>query len=144
VSERRVLDRGALVAGAGVGLLLILALSGLRAVVDNAVDDFDDSGWVAVFAGAQLVAYVVAGAVAGRRAPDAPLTNGGLATVLAVLAWLPVRILIWLVRDESRGLWSGDDPVFEAGPVLVAFILAFALGLVGGALGARRARAGRA
>jgi hypothetical protein len=141
VSRDAVIDRAALIAGAGTGLALIALVSALRALVDSGVDDFDDSAWIAVFAIAQLLVYVIAGAVAGARVPHAPLTNGGLASLIAVIVWIPVRVAIWLVRDEGRDLLSGDDPVFEAGPVLVALVLAFALGVVGGALGARSARA---
>jgi hypothetical protein len=140
----KVIDRWAVVVGAVTGLVLIAVISALRAFADRRVDDFDDSVWIAVFAVAQLVAYVFAGAVAGAQAPTAPLTNGGLASLAAVVVWIPIRILIWLVRDESRDLLSGDDPVFVVGPVLIALVLAFTLGLVGGAFGARaRARAER-
>jgi hypothetical protein len=140
-SARAVIDRRALVAGAVTGLILIALISVLRAYADSRVDDFDESGWIAVFAVAQLLAYVIAGAVAGARAPAAPFSNGGLAPLVAVIVWIPIRVAIWLVRDETRGLFSGDDAVFEAGAVLVALVLAFALGVVGGALGARTARA---
>jgi hypothetical protein len=141
VTDRTVLDRSALFPGAATGLVLIALLSAVRALVDRQVDDFDDSAWIVVFAVGQLLIYVFAGAVAGARAPSAPLSNGGLSSLLAVVVWIPVRIAIWLVRDETRGLLSGHDPVFEAGPVFVALVLAFALGVAGGALGARAARA---
>jgi len=140
--SKSVIDRRAVVIGAVTGLVLIAVISALRAFTDSRVDDFDDSVWIAVFAVAQLVAYVFAGSVAGAQAPSAPLSNGGLAALAAVIVWIPIRVAIWLVRDETRGLLSGDDPVFVAGPVLIALVLAFALGMVGGAFGARaRARA---
>ncbi|MGH9027531.1 MAG: hypothetical protein ACRDWD_15655 [Acidimicrobiia bacterium] len=141
MSDRSLVDRDALVAGAATGLVLIALLSAVRALVDNQVDDFDDRAWIALFAVAQLLIYIVAGAVAGARMPRAPLSNGGLASLLAVVVWIPLRIAVWLVRDETRGLFSGKDPVFEAGPVFIALVLAFALGVVGGALGARAAHA---
>ena len=134
----RAVGRGAL-----AGLLLIVPLTALRALVDREVHDFDSSSWVPLFALALFGAYVVAGVVAGRRAVDAPMSNGLLAGVGALVLWLPVRVVIWLVRSESQGLFTGSDPVFTAGQLFGQVLFAAAFGLVGGLLGARSIRARR-
>ena len=75
------IDLKAVGRGALAGLLLIVPLSALRAILDREIHDFDSSGWVPLFAIALFGAYVVAGVVAGRRAEDAPMSNGLLAGV---------------------------------------------------------------
>jgi hypothetical protein len=136
-------DLRAVARGALGGLLLIVPLTALRAVVDREVRDFDSSGWVPLFAIALFGAYVVAGVLAGRRTPDAPLSNGLLAGVGALLLWLPLRVLIWLVRSESQGLFTGSDPVFTAGQLLGQLVFASLFGLIGGVIGARSVRTRR-
>lgn len=132
----RAVGRGAL-----AGFLLIVPLTALRVLVDREVRDFDSSGWVPLFAVALFGAYVVAGVVAGRRTVDAPLSNGLLAAVGALVLWIPVRVAIWLVRSESQGLLTGSDPVFTAGQLLGQLVFAAVFGLIGGLLGARSVRA---
>jgi hypothetical protein len=127
--------------GAAAGLLIIVPLSALRAVLDREVSNLDNSGWVPLFAIALFLAYVVAGVVAGRRAPDAPLTNGIVAGLGALALWLPLRVLIWVARDESQGLFTGSKPVFTAGQLFAQVLFAAVFGLVGGLIGARMARA---
>ena len=75
--------------------------------------------------------------------PAAPLTNGALAGLGALLLWLPVRVLIWLTRDDNRGLVSGSDPVFRPGQVFGFLVISTALGMVGGYLASRRKGATR-
>ncbi len=134
----RAVGRGAL-----AGLLLIVPLTALRAILDHEISDFDGSGWVPLFALALFAAYVVAGAVAGRRGEDAPMSNGLLAGVGAVVLWLPLRVLIWAIRNESQGLFSGSDPVFTLGQLFGQVLFAAVFGLIGGILGARSVRARR-
>jgi hypothetical protein len=98
---------------------------------------------VPLFAIALFAAYVLAGIVAGRRAPDSPLSNGLLAGIGALVLWIPLRVLIWLVRGESQGLFTGSDPVFTAGQLFGSVLFAAVFGLVGGLVGARQARADR-
>ena len=98
--------------GAAFGLLLFVPLSAIRVVIDQNVSDFDHSGWAPVFAIALFVVYIVAGLVAARAAVDAPLSNGIVAAVGAFLLWIPIRIVIWLIRDNGDGLFSGSAPVF--------------------------------
>jgi hypothetical protein len=133
-------DPGAVLRGAVAGLLVIVPLTALRAVMDRETGDFDGSGWLYLFGIGVLLAYVVAGAVAGHRAPGAPLTNGILAGFGALVLWLPVRVLIWAARSESQGLFSGVDPVFTVGQIFGQVLFAAAFGLIGGLIGARSAR----
>jgi len=139
VSEQRRVDRGAIGRGALIGAGLILVISIAGAVIDRAVDDFDDSGWPVTIFLAILVAYAIAGWWAGRAAPASPLTIGALAALGAFAAWVPIRILIWAVRDDSKGLFSGDDAVFTIGGVFANLVFAATLGMVGALVAARRA-----
>lgn len=131
----RAVGRGAL-----AGLLVIVPLTALRAILDREINDFDNSGWVPLFALALFGAYVVAGVVTGRRTPDAPLSNGLLAGVGAFVLWLPLRVLIWFARGESQGLFTGSDPVFTATQIFGQLLFAAVFGLVGGIVGARTKR----
>ena len=135
------LDSRAVGRGAAAGLLIIVPLTALRAVIDREVSNFDNSGWVPLFALALFAAYVLAGFVAGRRVPDAPLSNGLVAGMGALALWLPLRVLIWLVRDESQGLFTGSQPVFTVGQLFAQLLFAAVFGLLGGLLGARTAQA---
>ena len=85
---------------------------------------------------AVLVSYTVGGWVAGREAPDGALSNGALVGVLGFAAWIPIRILIWLVRDEHKGLFTGHEPVLRPGQLFGHVLIASALGMLGGFLGA--------
>jgi hypothetical protein len=133
-----VLDGHAIARGAAFGLLLFVPLSAIRVAIDQNVADFDHSGWAPVFAIALFVVYVVAGAVAARAAVDAPLSNGIVAAVGAFLLWIPIRILIWAIRDASQGLFSGTDPVFTPARILGQVVFAAAFGAFGGWLMSRR------
>ena len=136
-----VVDLHAVARGAAFGLLLFVPLSALRVVIDQNVADFDHSGWAPVFAVALFVVYVLAGLVAARAAVDAPLSNGIVAAVGAFLLWIPIRILIWAIRDASQGLFTGTDPVFTPARILGQIVFAAAFGAIGGWLVARRAGA---
>ena len=132
---------GAVVAGALVGLAVIVPVSVLLAVVDNQVTDFEDSGWFVAFTLLLLLAYFLAGFRAGTLVPSAPLTNGMLAALCSVAVWIPIRIVVWVVRDGDRGLFSGDDPVLRLGQLFGTAVFAIALGAIGGLAGSRRAAA---
>jgi hypothetical protein len=125
--------------GAVVTLVLLAAVSVAQAIVDHNVSDFSDSGWIYPFFVLLLVSYTIGGAVAGQGAPSAGLTNGALAGVFGFVAWVPVRILIWVARDEHKGLFTGHSPVLRPGQVFGQLLIAAALGMLGGWLGARRA-----
>ena len=126
--------------GAAVTLILLVALSVAQAIVDHNVDNFDDTGWIYPFFVGILAAYAVGGWVAGRWAPDGALTNGALAALFGFVAWIPIRIVIWAVRDEHKGLFSGHSPVLRPGQIFGHLVIASALGMVGGWLAGRSAR----
>jgi hypothetical protein len=134
------LDWPAIARGALLGLALIIPTTIVGAVLDRSIDDFDDSGWRVLLALFVVLAFVPAGAYAARLARDAPLTNGALAGLGAFVLWIPVRVLIWLTRDDNQGLVSGRDPVFRLGQVFGFLVISTALGMVGGAVVMRRRR----
>jgi hypothetical protein len=138
VSDGRLVDPTAVVRGALAGLVVIVPVTVLRAVVGHQVDDFDHSGWAIVFFFAILFAYGLAGWVAGSTALRAPLTNGALAGFGAILLWLPLRILIWAIRHDHRGLFTGARPAITLGELFGALVLGAAVGIVGALLAARR------
>ena len=127
----------AVVRGALVGLAIIVPVTVLRVILDREVTDFDDSGWIYPLFVLILLGYFVAGWVAGRARPTMPLTHGVLAGVGVLVLWIPVRVVIWVVREDGRGLVSGDDAALRPGQVFGAFVIAAALAALGGWVGAR-------
>ncbi|MFM8303999.1 MAG: hypothetical protein ACKOA9_06855 [Actinomycetota bacterium] len=132
--------------GAGVGLAVLVVVATVRAILDRSVEDFDASGWTLPLFVALLAGYFLAGWVAQRAAeergvPDAPYTHGALAGLGAFAAWVPLRVAIWLVRDEQRGLVRGPDGALRPGQVFGALVIAAGIGLLGATLAARRTRA---
>jgi hypothetical protein len=138
VNGSRLIDGTAIVRGALAGLVVIVPVTVARAVVSHSVTDFDHSGWAPVFFFAILFAYGLAGWVAGSSATDAPLTNGALAAFGAIVLWLPLRIVIWAIRHDHRGLFSGARPAITLGELFGAFVLGAALGIIGALIAARR------
>lgn len=134
----RLIDGTAIVRGALAGLVVIVPVTVARAVVSHSVTDFDHSGWAVVFFFAILFAYGLAGWVAGSSATGAPLTNGALAAFGAIVLWLPLRIVIWAIRHDHRGLFSGARPAITPGELFGAFVLGAALGIIGALIAARR------
>jgi hypothetical protein len=128
----------AVVRGALLGLALIIPITIIGAVLDRSLDDFEDSGWRILLALLIALAFVPAGAYAARLARAAPLTNGALAGLGAFAVWLPVRLLIWVTRDDDQGLVSGTDPVFRPGQIFGFLVISTALGMLGGYLASRR------
>src|SRR5918999_598971 len=96
---RRIVEPAAVVRGAAAGLALIVPTTIIGALLDRSIDDFDDSAWRAALFVVILAAYFLSGWVAGRIA-QTPLSNGALAGLGAFVLWIPVRVVIWLVRDE--------------------------------------------
>ena len=137
----KVLDRHAVSRGAAIGLLLFVPVSAVRILVDRNVNDFDHSGWASLFFVALLAIYGVAGFVAARIGRDAPLSNGIVGAVGALVLWLPIRVLIWAVRDSSQNLFAGRDPVFTPQAILGGIVFAAFFGAIGGYISARRSRA---
>ncbi len=132
-----VVDWSAVFRGALLGLLVLVAASVAEAILDRNIDSFRDSGWIYPLFVVILFGYALGGWHAGRLVPDAALTNGVLAGVGAFVLWIPVRIVIWLVRDEHRGLLSGHSPALRPGQIVGHLVIAAALGMLGGFLGAR-------
>lgn len=131
------LDWSVILRGAAAGLTVIVPVTILRAVLDRDLTDFNSSGWVYPLFVLILAAYGLAGWVAGRGAPRAPLTYGALAGLGSVLLWIPVRVVIWAVREQGRGLFRGTGAALPPGQVLGALVIAAVLGMLGGIVGAR-------
>jgi hypothetical protein len=129
----------AVLRGALLGLCVLVGASVIEAILDHNIDSFNDSGWIYPLFVAILFGYALGGWQAGRMVPDAFLTNGALAGLGAFVLWIPVRIAIWLVRDENRGLFSGHRPALPLGQLFGHLLIAAALGMLGGFIGSRRA-----
>jgi hypothetical protein len=134
------IDRPVILRGAAAGLSVIVPVTILRAILDRDVTDFNNSGWVYPLFILILAAYVLAGWVAGRGAPRTPLTHGALAGLGSVVLWIPIRIVIWVVREQGRGLVSGNRAALPPGQVFGALVISVGLGMLGGIAGARGRR----
>ena len=139
------LDWGAIVRGALAGLGVMVAVALLHAILDHEVTDFDDSGWQYPLFVVVLLGYGVAGWVGQwssvqRGTDGTPLTIGALSGLGVLVGWLPIRIVIWLVRDESRGLLTGDDAALRPGQLFGHVVIAVGLGMLGAFLASRTAR----
>ena len=130
-------DWRAVLSGAVIGLGVLVVASIVGALLDRNIADYDESGWRAVLFVVVLVGYLSAGFVAGRQAPSAALTNGALAGTCSFVLWVPIRVVIWAVRDEHKGLFTGTSPVFRPGQLFGHLLIASALGMIGGVIGAR-------
>jgi hypothetical protein len=126
--------------GALYGLAVIVPVTVLRAILDSEVHDFDDSGWIYPLFVLILVAYGIAGWVVGKRRPDAPLSHGALAGIGAFVLWVPIRVVIWAVREDGRALFSGDKAALSPGQVFGQLVIAAAIGMLGAAVAARITR----
>jgi hypothetical protein len=51
--------------------------------------------------------------------------------------WIPIRIVIWAVREDGRGLVSGNRAALGPGQLFGAFVIAAALAMLGALIGAR-------
>lgn len=134
------IDWPVILRGATAGLSVIVPVTVVRAILDRDVTDFNNSGWVYPLFILLLAAYVLAGFVAGRGAPRAPLTHGALAGLGSVALWIPIRIVIWVVREQGRGLVSGDRAALPPGQLFGALVISVGLGMLGGIVGARARR----
>jgi hypothetical protein len=140
MSAAATVDTRAVMRGALAGTALVLVISVAGALIDRAMDDFDDSAWPVTLFLCVLVAFALAGGVAARAARfQSPLTTGALAGLGAFVAWVPIRVLIWTARDDSKGLLTGDDPVFTLGGLFANVVFATALGMLGALIATRRA-----
>ena len=136
------IDWRACLTGAAFGLLVIVPVTFLRAILDHSIDNFADTGWDYPLFVLVLVGYATAGWVAARRGPrDVPLTHGAVAAALVLVVWLPIRVLIWVARDEDRGLFSGHKPALRPGQLFGHLVVACALGMACAWFASRRAAA---
>jgi hypothetical protein len=140
VSELEGVDVRAIARGALAGLAVIVPVTILRVVLDREIRDFDDTGWIYPLFVLILVAYFLAGWIAGRARHDSPLTHGTLAGLGVLVVWLPIRVVIWAVREDDRPLFSGEDAALRPGQVFGALVIAAALGMLGGFLAERLVR----
>lgn len=129
-----------MLAGAAAGLVIVVPLSSGWAVLDREVSSFDRTAWAPLLALGLFAAYAVAGGAAARRAPGAPLANGMVGAVGTLVAWLPIRVVVWLAREEGRGLFRGTRPVLTVGQLFGQVLFAAAFGFLGALLAARSAR----
>ncbi|MBK5286903.1 MAG: hypothetical protein JJE46_00415 [Acidimicrobiia bacterium] len=141
MSRASVIDRNAVARGAAIGVLLFVPLSAARVAIDRNVKDFDHSGWAPAFAIALFTVYVVSGFVAARMAADAPYSNGMIGAIGAFVGWIPIRILIWAVRDSTQPLFTGRNPALTVGGIFGQLIFAAFFGVIGGYVASRRSRA---
>jgi hypothetical protein len=135
--DEPVIHWSAVFRGATAGLCFLVLASVVEAILDRNIDTFRDSGWIYPLFVVILFGYTLGGFGAGRLVPEAALSNGLLAGVGAFVLWIPVRIVIWLVRDENRGLFTGHSPALRPGQIFGHVVIAAALGMFGGFLGAR-------
>jgi len=126
-----------------VGLAIVVPVTLLRVLLDRELADFDDSGWIYPLFVLLLVGYFVAGWVAGRAEPTAPLTHGALAGIGVLVLWIPIRIAIWAVREDGRALFTGERAALRPGQVFGQIVISATLSMAGALVAARVAR-GRA
>jgi hypothetical protein len=138
-----VVDGRTVLRGALVGLCVLIAASVVDAILDTNLDNYQNTGWRYPLFVAILFGFALGGWTAGRAAPDGALTNGTLAGVGAFVLWIPVRMGIWLVRDENRGLFTGHSPALRPGQLFGDLVIAAGFGMLGGFLGARAAARAR-
>ena len=116
--------------GAALGLCGVL--------LGIALLDLTSAASYAQLVGAVALAMLLGGRPAGVAAI---VVSWGLG---AFVLWIPVRILIWVARDEDKALFSGHAPVLRPGQVFGHLVIASALGMLGGWLGGRAVARSRA
>jgi len=142
--DEKLIDWRAVLRGALVGLSILVPVSALEAILDRNIDTFQDSGWIYPLFVLILFGYALGGFAAGKLVPGAALSNGALAGLGAFVLWVPVRIVIWLIRDENRGLFTGHSPALRPGQIFGHLVIAAGLGLFGGYMATRAEALGRA
>ncbi len=115
------------------GALVCLVIATPAAVIQSILADEDagrnQSNWVLLALLAIVLAYILGGATAGKRAPEAPFLNGAAATVTAFAVVQVIGGIVRVVRGE------GISPV----ALVFNVLLAGSIGAVGSWFGARRA-----
>ena len=138
--NQKILSWPSITRGALAGLAIVVVAAIARAVLNHQMDDFKKSIWVYLLFVLVLVGYFVAGYVAGRARPDTPLANGALAGLGAVVLWIPIRVVIWAVREDGHALLKGNQAILRPGQIFGALVISTALGMVGALIAARRSR----
>ncbi|MBM3672304.1 MAG: hypothetical protein FJW86_09030 [Actinobacteria bacterium] len=138
------IDWRACVRGALLGLAVIVPTTIVRVVLDRELDDFDDSGWVYPLFLLILAGYFAAGWVASRDRPATPLIHGTIAGVGVLIAWIPIRVIIWAIREDDRGLFSGREAALRPGQIFGHLMIAATLGMLGALVGQRLGQRGQA
>lgn len=125
------LERSAVLTGALWCLLLAVPAAVVQSVLADDDGGTDQSAWVFVALFAIVTAYLLGGAMAGRRALDAPFLNGAAAAFSAFAVVQIVGIIVRLTRGDG------------VSPVALVFnaLLAASIGTVGAWFGARRGAA---
>lgn len=123
--------------GAVVGLSVIVPVTILRVVLDHESSDPNHSPWIYPLFVLLLVGYAIGGYVGGKAGADAPLTNGTMAGLGALVIWLPIRVVIWAVREDGRGLFNGTNAALPPGQLFGALVIAAGFGMLGGFLSER-------
>ena len=139
--NQKILSWPSITRGALAGLAIVVVAAIARAVLNHQMDDFKKSIWVYLLFVLVLVGYFAAGYVAGRARPDTPLANGALAGLGAVVLWIPIRVVIWAVREDGHALLKGNQAILRPGQIFGALVISTALGMVGALIAARRSRA---
>jgi hypothetical protein len=65
------------------------------------------------------------------------LSHGALAGLGAFVLWIPIRVVIWAVREDGRALFSGDDAALSPGQVFGQLVIASAIGMLAAVVAAR-------
>jgi hypothetical protein len=120
-----------------VGLAVVAPVSVLNAVLDHEIADYDNSGWRYPLFVLILVGYAAAGWVAARAKPASPLSHAALAGMGTIVLWIPIRIVIWAVREDGRGLVTGDRAALPPGQLFGHVVIAAALAMFGALLAMR-------
>ena len=125
---RRPTDWKAVTTGAVTGVVIVAAVVVVQLVLRATSDDELSGGWRLVLFFGILTAFFLSGERAARRCAGPPVTHAIKAALLALAAWIPLRLAVALAYDDR-------DPL--AGVVLGA-AFAIVVGAVGGMFGAWR------
>lgn len=123
------LNAAAVRRGATACLLVAAPAAVITRVLAGDDTSTDQSSWVFLALLAIVVAYLLGGSVAGRRADQAPFVNGAAASLTAFVIVQVVAGAVQLVQGDGL---SALGVVFNA-------LLAATIGVVGAGIGVARA-----
>lgn len=122
------LHRPAVLTGGAWCLLIAVPTAVVQSVLADDDAGTDQSAWVFLASAVIIAAYLLGGAMAGRRALDAPFVNGAMAALSAFAVVQGIGIVVRLARGDGV---SVVRLVFNV-------LLAASIGTVGAWFGARR------